>query len=80
MELLGGVMISNGNSVQLTKQEWRKKKPTPEEIRDCKEEWQNCPDMAIFKQDEKYIIDYDYCKGCGICTQSIISQIKMEEE
>ena len=27
-----------------------------------------CPDIAV-KRDEKgvYAIDYDYCKGCGIC-------------
>ena len=30
-----------------------------------------CPDNAVIKLDrgERYEIDYDYCKGCGICVQ-----------
>ncbi len=30
-----------------------------------------CPDNAVIKLDrgERYEIDYDYCKGCGICAQ-----------
>lgn len=26
-----------------------------------------CPDICISKRNEHYEIDYDYCKGCGIC-------------
>jgi NADPH-dependent glutamate synthase beta subunit-like oxidoreductase len=26
-----------------------------------------CPDMAVKKKKDRYEIDYDYCKGCGIC-------------
>jgi len=29
-----------------------------------------CPDNAVIKLDgvgEKYLIDLDYCKGCGLC-------------
>ena len=27
-----------------------------------------CPDNAVVKVDAgQYVIDYDYCKGCGIC-------------
>ena len=29
-----------------------------------------CPDGAIFKQDGKVAIDYDFCKGCGICART----------
>jgi pyruvate ferredoxin oxidoreductase delta subunit len=30
--------------------------------------WVFCPDNAIIAEDEKIIgINYDYCKGCGIC-------------
>jgi pyruvate ferredoxin oxidoreductase delta subunit len=30
--------------------------------------WVFCPDNAIMTEDEKVIgINYDYCKGCGIC-------------
>lgn len=26
-----------------------------------------CPDGVIDKSGEKLAIDYDYCKGCGVC-------------
>ena len=28
-----------------------------------------CPDSAVHVVDDVYVIDYDYCKGCGICTE-----------
>ena len=34
---------------------------------ECDNCWHFCPDAAVIKQAEKYEIDYDYCKGCGIC-------------
>jgi Pyruvate/2-oxoacid:ferredoxin oxidoreductase delta subunit len=39
-----------------------------------------CPDVAVTKLDDKYEINYDYCKGCGICSlecpRSVISLIE----
>ncbi len=29
--------------------------------------WFYCPDGCITREEDKIIIDYDYCKGCGIC-------------
>ncbi|HDJ83937.1 MAG TPA: pyruvate ferredoxin oxidoreductase, partial [Desulfurococcaceae archaeon] len=26
-----------------------------------------CPEMAVHWTGEKVVIDYDFCKGCGIC-------------
>ena len=26
-----------------------------------------CPEGTIYKEGDKLVIDYDYCKGCGIC-------------
>jgi pyruvate ferredoxin oxidoreductase delta subunit len=26
-----------------------------------------CPDGVIFKKDRKIAIDYNFCKGCGVC-------------
>jgi len=34
---------------------------------ECNNCWHFCPDAAVIKRTEKYEIDYDYCKGCGIC-------------
>ncbi|HDK36499.1 MAG TPA: glutamate synthase, partial [Bacteroidetes bacterium] len=30
-----------------------------------------CPDVAIARREDgfRYFIDYDYCKGCGVCVQ-----------
>ena len=29
-----------------------------------------CPDGAVDKSGERMEIDYDYCKGCGICCRA----------
>lgn len=42
-----------------------------------------CPDVAILKQreDGPNIVDYDYCKGCGICVEECPrNAMVMEEE
>lgn len=31
--------------------------------------WIFCPDMSVIETEKGYDIDYDYCKGCGICAQ-----------
>lgn len=36
---------------------------------ECDNCWHFCPDAAVIKKTEGYEIDYDYCKGCGICAQ-----------
>lgn len=28
-----------------------------------------CPDVAISRQGDEYEVNYDYCKGCGICAE-----------
>ena len=28
-----------------------------------------CPDVAISRHGDRYEVDYDYCKGCGICAE-----------
>jgi formate dehydrogenase (NADP+) beta subunit len=35
----------------------------------CGNCWLFCPDMAIRKKENGYEIDYDHCKGCGICVE-----------
>ncbi|MCR4405130.1 MAG: NAD(P)-binding protein [Candidatus Acetothermia bacterium] len=42
-----------------------------------------CPDVAISRHDDQYEVDYDYCKGCGICAQEcprwVISLVEEEK-
>jgi len=40
-----------------------------------------CPDGTIYKQDERIAVDYDFCKGCGVCANECPKKaIKMEQE
>jgi heterodisulfide reductase subunit A2 len=40
-----------------------------------------CPDMAVHRNNGAYDLNYDYCKGCGICSQECpCSYISMTEE
>lgn len=31
--------------------------------------WKYCPDVAIEIEAEKVKINYDFCKGCGLCAE-----------
>jgi 2-oxoacid:acceptor oxidoreductase gamma subunit (pyruvate/2-ketoisovalerate family) len=35
----------------------------------CDNCYRYCPDMAVIKQDGKYEVNLDYCKGCLVCFQ-----------
>lgn len=40
-----------------------------------------CPDGVIDKSGSQLEIDYDYCKGCGVCANECkLKAITMEEE
>jgi len=48
---------------------------------ECDNCWVYCPDMAVKRVNDHYEIDYDYCKGCGICFEECPrSAILLEEE
>jgi formate dehydrogenase beta subunit len=36
--------------------------------RECDNCFYFCPDICVSKKDGTYEFDYDYCKGCGICS------------
>lgn len=47
----------------------------------CLQCYLHCPDGVIFKKDGKVAIDYDFCKGCGICKKICkLGAIEMEVE
>ena len=40
-----------------------------------------CPDGVIFRKDGKVSVDYDFCKGCGICKKNCkLNGIRIEAE
>jgi len=47
----------------------------------CEQCYLYCPDGVISIKDGKAAIDYDFCKGCGICAKICrIGAVRMEEE
>lgn len=40
-----------------------------------------CPDGVIYKEDNSVAVDYDFCKGCGICAfECPVKAIEMKKE
>ncbi|MBC7080788.1 MAG: 4Fe-4S binding protein [Thermoplasmatales archaeon] len=61
---------------------WRVFRPVvnAEKCIKCYRCWIFCPDCAI-EIDDFPVIDYDYCKGCGICSNECpVKAISMERE
>lgn len=47
----------------------------------CDNCWLVCPDVTISRKNGEYEVNYDYCKGCGICKEECPrGAITMEEE
>jgi pyruvate ferredoxin oxidoreductase delta subunit len=62
---------------------WRTEKPVLDKERctNCLLCWVFCPESAIYRTEDKIEIDYEYCKGCGVCANECAREaIKMEEE
>lgn len=63
---------SENNSYSIGVADWRAEKPVynRELCIDCQFCWIFCPDISIISRDKKMIgVDYDHCKGCGICVE-----------
>jgi pyruvate ferredoxin oxidoreductase delta subunit len=66
----GAVCPEAGNSALYYVGGWRSFKPAWDEeaCTHCMLCWMHCPDSSIVVKDGKMTgIDYDHCKGCGIC-------------
>lgn len=62
---------------------WRNLRPVIEKEKciGCLQCYLHCPDGVIFKSADKVEIDYDFCKGCGICKKACKpGAIRMEVE
>lgn len=63
---------SQANSFSISVADWRIEKPllNLDECIHCQFCWIYCPDMSIISRDKKMVsIDFDHCKGCGICVE-----------
>jgi len=69
---IGGSILEPATSRQYKTGSWRAFKPIWYEDRciHCLFCWVYCPEPAVFVEDGKVTgIDYDFCKGCGICAK-----------
>ena len=76
---LGGLIVEPGNSQTYETGSWRTFKPIhdKEKCTNCLRCWILCPDSAIVVKDGKVVgIDYEHCKGCGICARECPDKIK----
>ena len=63
---------SDFNSYTATVASWRVIKPVYNRdiCIDCQNCWVWCPDTSIVSRDKQMMgIDYDHCKGCGVCVE-----------
>lgn len=70
---LGAMTLEAGTSAQNYTGGWRVKRPVwnPDKCVNCLQCWVNCPDSCILTQEQKMSgVDYDHCKGCGVCVTS----------
>ena len=61
---------SVNNTGKYSVADWRVDKPVHNEefCIHCQFCWIYCPDMSIISEDKKMVgIEYDHCKGCGVC-------------
>jgi len=67
----GAVVSEPGSSQDYKTGDWRAFRPvvTKEKCVNCLICWIYCPDSAIIRQEKWVEINYDFCKGCGICAK-----------
>lgn len=76
---IGGMIIEAGNAKKYQTGGWGAFKPIwhPERCTHCLLCWVSCPDASILVKDGKIVgVDYEHCKGCGICPQVCPLKIK----
>jgi pyruvate ferredoxin oxidoreductase delta subunit len=69
----GGVILDGGNSADYETGSWRSYRSIWYEDKciHCLRCWILCPEGAILVKDQKVIgINYQHCKGCGICNKA----------
>ncbi len=64
--------VAETNSMNKYVGDWRVVKPVwnVDLCIDCQNCWLYCPDSSIISRDKEMVgVDYNHCKGCGICSQ-----------
>ncbi len=80
---IGGIIPEAGTSTRYKTGGWRAFKPVVDtkKCTNCLICWIYCPDSAINRLEKSIEINYDFCKGCGICASECpVKAITMTEE
>lgn len=80
---MGAVIIEPGSSVKYKTGDWRAFKPVVDKTKcvNCLLCWIYCPDSAIIRREKWVEVNYEHCKGCGICAHECPTKaIEMVEE
>lgn len=75
----GGLITEAGSAAKYKTGDWRTLRPVwdSEKCIHCLVCWVYCPDCAIQVSEGKITgIDYDHCKGCGICAEECPPKVK----
>lgn len=66
---VGAVILEPGSTERNKTGGWRVERPEIDQSKctKCGTCWQYCPDAAVYRDNGKFKINYDYCKGCMIC-------------
>ncbi|KUO92781.1 MAG: 4Fe-4S binding protein [Thermocladium sp.] len=78
---IGGIVLEPGSTVNVRTGTWRTKKPVinQDACTRCRICWAYCPEGIIQELNKPYVtkkghkygvtyeVNYEYCKGCGIC-------------
>ena len=76
---IGGTMMEGGSAANYSTGDWRTSRPLWDDKKciHCLICWVFCPDTAILVEDGKIVgIDYEHCKGCGICASECPSKVQ----
>lgn len=81
---IGCTIDEGGTSRKFKTGDWRSERPEflKDKCNNCLLCYIYCPDDSILMEDGKVVgIDYDYCKGCGICEKVCAAKaIEMKPE
>ena len=81
---VGAINPEAGSSKSYKTGSWRSMRPKIDFdkcTKKCYFCFEYCPDGAVSKSDDGPVIDFDYCKGCGICAVECPKEaIEMETE
>jgi len=80
---IGGILLEPGSAIKYKTGDWRTFRPVidKEKCTNCLLCWIYCPDGAIIREEKNVAVNYEYCKGCGICANECpVKAISMVEE